>query len=313
MLESLDSHAWDAVPLLGENPRRRLRDLAARQLKSARTCDRAADEEKSTALKAKRDELRARKNLATCVTALLGLIDRMTMKCSLESCRKHLKTKPISDKSKDLATSAVTVALKTSLDEEFRTLGIGHIGTKLKDRNDKGKIKLRLLLDLPTSNKLEEILSEGEQRAIALGSFLAELTLANHAGGIVFDDPVSSLDHWRRQDVAKRLVKEAARRQVIVLTHDTSFLGQLRDEIEDSKIPQSIQFLEWKDDTPGHVSEGLPWEHKTWEERIQSLEKAQEIPGRQALAAISRGSGEKNDAGPLRRSAARRSKGSSKT
>ena len=90
----------------------------------------------------------------------------------------------------------------------------------------------QLLLDLPIANKIEEILSEGEQRAIALGSFFAELALANHSCGIVFDDPVSSLDHWRRLNVARRLVEEAKSRQVIVFTHDTSFLGQLCDEIE---------------------------------------------------------------------------------
>ena len=275
MLGAIDSHKWDATPDIAENPRQSLRNLAAQQLKSARTFDKAADEAKNKALKAERGELRARQNLAACLTALLALIDRMKTKRSLESCKKDLKTKPISDKSKDFATSAVTSALKTALDDEFKALGIGHIGTKLKDRNDKGKIKLRLLLDLPTTTKLEEILSEGEQRAIAIGSFLAELKLANHSGGIVFDDPVSSLDHWRRQDVAKRLVNEASQRQVVVLTHDTSFLGQLCDEIEGKNIPHSIQFLEWRNDSPGCVSAGLPWEHKTWDERITAIEMAQ--------------------------------------
>ncbi len=52
------------------------------------------------------------------------------------------------------------------------------------------------------------------------------------ACGIVFDDPVSSLDHWRRRNVAQRLTKEAKTRQVVVFTHDTSFLGQLCNEID---------------------------------------------------------------------------------
>jgi energy-coupling factor transporter ATP-binding protein EcfA2 len=275
MLNALSTHKWDDPPILCDNPRRRLRDVVAGQLRAARTFDKAADKTRGAALKAQRDELRARHNLSLCLDALLSLIDRMKTKRLLESCKKQLKTRPISDKSKDLATSAVTNALKTALDKEFASLGIGHIGTKLKDRNDKGKIKLKLLLDLPTTNKLEEILSEGEQRAIALGSFLAELQLANHSGGIVFDDPVSSLDHWRRQNVARRLVEEAARRQVIVLTHDTSFLGQLRDEIEEKKAPSLVQFLECKDTVPGYVSDGLPWEHKNWDERINALEKVQ--------------------------------------
>lgn len=49
-------------------------------------------------------------------------------------------------------------------------------------------------------------------------------------GGIVFDDPVSSLDHRRRERVAKRLAAEAVQRQVIIFTHDIYFLCLLEEE-----------------------------------------------------------------------------------
>jgi len=60
-------------------------------------------------------------------------------------------------------------------------------------------MKLTLVLDIPVTKRLEEILSEGEQRAIAIGSFL----------------PVSSLDHYWRKNVAARLVEEAKTRQAV--------------------------------------------------------------------------------------------------
>jgi hypothetical protein len=41
--------------------------------------------------------------------------------------------------------------------------------------------------------------------------------------GIVFDDPVSSLDHMRREQIARRLAREAKVRQVNVFTHDLAF------------------------------------------------------------------------------------------
>src|SRR6266704_598405 len=119
----------------------------------------------------------------------------------LNECKDDLKTKAISDKAREFASQAVTAALKGALDKEFESLGIGHIKTNLVERVEKGKMKLKLVLDLPVSTKLDEILSEGEQRAIAIGSFLAELHLTGHGGGIVFDDPVSSLDHYRRKGV----------------------------------------------------------------------------------------------------------------
>lgn len=73
----------------------------------------------------------------------------------------------------------------------------------------------------------QDILSEGEQRAIAISSFLAEVRLGKGLGGVVFDDPVSSLDHVRRERVAKRLAQESRERQVVVLTHDVFFLSVL--------------------------------------------------------------------------------------
>jgi ABC-type dipeptide/oligopeptide/nickel transport system ATPase subunit len=275
MLGALNSHTWDDAPALSENPRQKLRDLAARQLKSARTFDKAADETKGKALKAEREELRARQNLSSCLDAVLALIERMKKKRSLESCKKDLKTKPISDKSKEFASNAVTGALKTALNDEFKTIGIGHIKTKLKERNERGKIKHRLLLDLPVSNKLEEILSEGEQRAIALGAFLAELKLANHSGGIIFDDPVSSLDHKRRGKVARRLASESQFRQVLVFTHEVVFLHQLLEELKNLNAQPSLCFLDTAGGYCGIVSQGLPWKHKSFGERIDSLEKAQ--------------------------------------
>lgn len=272
---SLNSHIWAVVPVLGENPRKRIRDLAACQLKSARVFERAADETKGKALKSEQKELYARKNLSKCLDAVLSLIERMKKRHALESCKKDMKTKPISDKSKDFASSAVTGTLKTALDSEFKSLGIGHIKTKLKERNYKGKIKHQLLLDLPTNKKLEEILSEGEQRAIALGSFLAELKMANHNGGIVFDDPVSSLDHKRRGQLAKRISLEAKQRQVFVFTHDVVFLYQLRNSCAEQGLTPLFCFLESVGGHFGNVTTGLPWDHKSYKDRIDSLEKAQ--------------------------------------
>lgn len=275
MLECLESSKWAEIPALIGSPRKRVRQLAANQLRVHRTLVRAADEEKRRKLEKELRELSARHSLSKNLKPVLDLLARMKKKAAMEKCRTSLKTRPISDKSKEFASVAVTYEMMKALDREFEALGIGHIKTKLKERNDKGKILHQLLLDLPTTNKIDEILSEGEQRAIALGSFFAELSLGNHSCGIVFDDPVSSLDHWRRRDVARRLVAEAKNRQVVVFTHDTSFLGQLCDEIEAKEIPSSMSFLEWRGGSPGCVNDGLPWDHQGYKARINALEQAQ--------------------------------------
>ena len=184
----------------------------------------------------------------------------------------------------------MTQALRDALEDEFAVLDVSNVKLKLDGRIDKGTVKHRLVLDLPTACKLPDVLSEGEQRAIAIASFMAELSLAGHDGGVVFDDPVSSLDHWRRHLVARRLVAEAKNRQVVVFTHDTSFLGELRDEIDASGIECKIHSMEWCGERPGQVREGLPWDHQGYMERIDTLEKAQKqlerIPGRNTRTRI---------------------------
>ena len=275
ILRCLETPNWAEISPQIDSPRTRIRQLAALQLRASRTLVRAADEGKKQELAKEHTELVARQNLAKSLKAVLELFQRMKNKAALEKCRPSLRTRPISDKSKEFAHIAVTGELKKALDREFDDLGIGHIQTKLKEQSVRGKMLHQLLLDLPTTNKIDEILSEGEQRAIALGSFLAELALANHSCGIVFDDPVSSLDHWRRKHVAHRLVKEAKIRQVVVFTHDTSFLGQICDEIDADGISHSMMFLEWQDGSPGCVNDGLPWEHQGYKARIDAHEKAQ--------------------------------------
>jgi len=273
MIDALASHEWDTPLDLSENPYQAVRKLAAKKLREARTFIKASDVEHKKKLSIVYDELIARQSLQKSLQGVLDLIERLKKVAALNKCKNDLKTAPISNKSKELASEVVTKELKNSLDIEFVNLDVAHIKTKLKEKNVKGKIFHQLLLELPTSKKLDEILSEGEQRAIALGAFLAELSLANHSCGIVFDDPVSSLDHWRRQHVARRFVEEAKKRQVIIFTHDTSFLGQLCDEIDTSNLDHQIKFLEWRGQHSGHVCDGLPWGHASYKERINALEK----------------------------------------
>ena len=66
---------------------------------------------------------------------------------------------------------------------------------------------------LNTSYSLAEILSEGEQKAIALAEFLTELQLDNSKSPVIFDDPVNSLDHNIIDDVSRRLIKLSRERQ----------------------------------------------------------------------------------------------------
>lgn len=151
---------------------------------------------------------------------------------------------------------------------------MGTLSVSLQSRADRGKALHKLKLELPQSRNPREILSEGEQRAIAIGSFLAEVGLSGDKGGIVFDDPVSSLDHRRRERLAKRLTAEAAERQVIVLTHDIYFLCILVEEAESAGVAMITQSLTRHSEGFGVADPELPFEGKNATRRITAL-KAQ--------------------------------------
>ncbi len=275
MLGAMQTHVWDSPPSLVGDPRPSMKTLSTNEVAQAADFDKSTDEKQRKILEGERIGLRTRAKLSTRLQAVLDLIGRMQIKAKLTKCKDDLKTKVISDKAREFASQAVTTTLKIALNTEFQALGVGHIKIKINERVEQGRMKHKLVLDLPITRKLDEILSEGELRAISIGSFLAELHLAGHKGGIVFDDPVSSLDHHWRKNVARRLVEEASKRQVIVFTHDTAFLGDLSDAIEQQAVGYIMHHMEWVNGHPGNVSDGLPWEHQTYAERIDKHEKFQ--------------------------------------
>lgn len=76
-------------------------------------------------------------------------------------------------------------------------------------------------------HKPSEILSEGEQKVLALADFLAEGRMRGSKAPIVFDDPVTSLDYRRMEEVCHRINKLAESHQVIVFTHNIMFASSL--------------------------------------------------------------------------------------
>ena len=102
-------------------------------------------------------------------------------------------------------------------------------------------------------------MSEGEQRCLSIAAFFAELSTADDLSGIVFDDPVSSLDYQWRQGVARRLVLEANTRQVIVFTHDVVFLLLLKQFAEELGVDQFDQHVRFLSKGAGVCAEELPW------------------------------------------------------
>lgn len=110
-------------------------------------------------------------------------------------------------------------------------------------------------LDFAEDYNPSQILSEGEQNVCSLADFLTEAQLDKNNCGIIFDDPVTSLDHERKGKIAKRLVEEANQRQVIVFTHDIVFMSQLAKHADINKISIAAHWMRKVNGIPGCVED----------------------------------------------------------
>jgi len=86
------------------------------------------------------------------------------------------------------------------------------------------------------SYKPSAVLSEGEQKVLAIADFLAESRMSGTKAPLVFDDPVTSLDYRRLDEVAGRIQQLSETHQVIVLTHNIMFASALISRRQNKKL-----------------------------------------------------------------------------
>ncbi|MHA6834903.1 AAA family ATPase [Ralstonia pseudosolanacearum] len=270
------SHQWGGLDQGLTNPAARLQALADKLNAEAETLEKASDEKARAALQKQFSELDGRIRLSKVKDAVVTAVAKLSHQRKLAQCLSAVKTNAISLKASELAEKVVSKELAEALNREFKALGVGTLSVSLQSRTDRGKALHKLKLELPQSRSPSDILSEGEQRAVAIGSFLAEVGLNGGKGGIVFDDPVSSLDHRRRERVAKRLATEAAQRQVIVFTHDIYFLCLLVEEAKLASVPTSTQSLIRRAEGFGIADPELPFEGKSTSKRVGALKAQQQ-------------------------------------
>ena len=219
-------------------------------------------------------ELRARKLLAQHQELVLNEIERRKKFAAYGLCIEDTKTKRITLKSADVTRTAVTKKLKQSFQEELLNLGFKHVEVELNEVGGaEGILYHKLILTRAPGVELPRVVSEGEQRCLSIAAFFAELSTADDPSGIVFDDPVSSLDYKWREGVARRLVEEAKIRQVIVFTHDIVFLLLLKQFSDERGIKQLDQHVRQLSIGAGVCAEELPWVALKVSKRIGYLKK----------------------------------------
>lgn len=146
----------------------------------------------------------------------------------LNSKKPNISSRPLSLISKKAHEELLTDSLRDNFAEELNKIGVSHLDVELQGgRVRKGTSSTRLVIK--NLEDVQMILSEGEQRAVALALFIAEIRLQKNINPIILDDPVNSLDHKIAGGFAERLLE--LENQVILFAHNRLFL----DAFESSK------------------------------------------------------------------------------
>jgi energy-coupling factor transporter ATP-binding protein EcfA2 len=248
-----------------------LRDYVAVQTAEAEGLAVLRDDEERARIKRRLRELQARREVGAGLADVLAHLDGLEAIAAREEARKQLWTQAISHRIREMSKLAITTRLEQALEREIAELDPIAEQVELKASASKGKPAVQFKLRSEGRERVAKVLSTGEQTALATAFFLAELQVSNERSTIVLDDPVSSLDHQRREHVATRLVEEAGKRQVVVFTHDLVFVYYLQEKAAELGAELHGQVLERVFHKVGVVDHSLPWEVKSPMERAKAL------------------------------------------
>ncbi|MCU1412984.1 MAG: hypothetical protein JWN80_324 [Microbacteriaceae bacterium] len=242
-------------------------------------------------LEAHRDELTLRAGISAEREAIGAQHDRAIRLARLDDAKSTCTTTGASRKNSELSQSYVEKVCQ-QFEVEAAALGIDRVPVGLLfDRSTRGVSFVKVSIkEVPTA-PVAQVLSEGEQRVAAIAGFFADLTESGDTSTLVFDDPVSSLDQVYRVRVAQRLVAEAEVRQVLVFTHDFTFVQYLYEE---KRLADKRKRAAGKEPAPDlnylHIARaaagaGMPTTAETWRQ-VSVKERLGRLKVRQQSVAV---------------------------
>jgi hypothetical protein len=271
VLDYLTQAGPDAGPLPATPVISRLDEMAVQLKAQAADTDTAQFAQELAAATKERTELQATTRLCEAKQQLKDEVGRLKKIAALKTARSAADTNAITQKSSALTRQYAT---KVILDEFTRETERLHLRRVTLDDlgGRKGQLTQRpALLGAVRSAAAHHVLSEGEQTALGLAGFFTEAKFDNSKSAIIFDDPVTSLDHVRRDKVAQRLAQLAKDRQVVVFTHDVAFVGDLSAAADSEGVPVAGRSVERQGLEPGVCLDFLPWKAKDFAQRIDHL------------------------------------------
>lgn len=233
ILNALDNKKWNKIEFFKEESLVVALDTLIQTLNGEITklsVDKEEREEILKGLEAEINELKDRRILSERKDEVVEYLVKLKWVKKAQEVNRTETTRPITELSKKVWDELITDTFKEKFEQERKKLGArtvdftfpGEAGVTKRSKTMEGL------------ENIDDFLSEGEQKAIAIADFLAEISIKEQITPVVFDDPVTSFDHVRREIIAKRFIEESRRRQVIIFTHDILFLFYLYNNQQDT-------------------------------------------------------------------------------
>lgn len=230
--------------------------------------------ESSQVITNEKKELSNKKEVFDNISFIEEEISRLAKIKVFEDAKQQTKTNGITILGNTLADNSITEIFSAHFKKEIQALVGDKVDVNIvRSGGDTGSPQYKVSLNVDSKQNISGVLSEGEQTAVGLACFLAELSSSNNTSSLVFDDPINSLDHKWRHAVTKRLVEESRKRQIIVFTHDFVFLNDVLETSKENSVVCTSYALDRYKKSVGHVCESLPWDGQGIMEKIDTLEK----------------------------------------
>lgn len=188
--------------------------------------------ERQAALKAKQVQLgewQAKKTAKT----LLTQIEKRVLDAKWVGKANILKTnlssvlRTLTEAAKSASDELLNNNFARRFENECKRLRAPNVTLNFPGRQ--GQVTRRKLV---ATYKPSQVLSEGEQKALALADFMAEVTAVPASSPVIFDDPITSMDYRRIHEVCDRILELASDHQIIVFTHNIWFAAELLGKAE---------------------------------------------------------------------------------
>lgn len=277
ILSAADEASWNGLPPIEESVISLLKESEQDLEQHAVRMEELIDPAATTGLKTEIAELQSKSAYTANIDRMKkAILDRRRI-AALRRCHNPVNTRKITSAGKAISEKLVVSGLIEGFHEELRNLGgSNRINATIGQKGDRGKTVYGIALSAAGAIKAKrsEILSEGEQRVVGLAFFLAEVRLAHGLVGVVFDDPVTSLDHRWARKIAERIVGLAKERQVILFTHSIAFLIELDRIATRQSVPLKRQYISRGESGPGYCdANAAPWEKLDVGQRVDAFRR----------------------------------------